>query len=115
MMNDTHEPPRDTGDEDVTAQLLRLAGARPGVPPARDARVRAEVYAEWQTVVRRRRVRRRTVAASALAAAASLTLLLVWWNGGGPPPELAGALVASVERIDGSARLETGAAGARGV
>lgn len=113
MMSDTYEPPSNAGDEDVTTQLLRLAGGRLDVPLARDARVRAAVHAEWQAIVRRRRARRRTLAASALATAASLVLLLVWRNGGeSPVPATAGPTVASVERIDGSSRLEPGVAGA---
>ena len=51
-----------TDEEDVTAQLLRLAGARPDPPAERTARVREVVHREWLVGRRRRVVRRRAVA-----------------------------------------------------
>ena len=67
-----------TDEEDVTAQLLRLAGARPDPPAERTARVRAVVHREW-LVGRRRRVVRRSAAIAVLGIAASL-VMAVWMN-----------------------------------
>jgi ferric-dicitrate binding protein FerR (iron transport regulator) len=60
-------------EEDVTAQLLRMAGAPPDPPAERAARVRAAVHREWRTH-RQRRMIRNGVAIGLLAAAASLTV-----------------------------------------
>ena len=56
-------------EEDSTARLLRLAGARTPAPDDRSARVRQAVHQEWRVAVRRRTAtRRRTAAALVLVA-----------------------------------------------
>ena len=63
-------------EEDVTAQLLRLAGAPSDPPAERTARVRAAVHREWRAR-RRRRMIRNGVAIAMLAAAASWTVAVL--------------------------------------
>lgn len=64
-------------EEDVTAQLLRLAGAPPDPPADRAERVRQTVHREWRADRRRRTIRRSAAAVIAtLAVAASLTIVL---------------------------------------
>jgi len=58
-------------EEEVTAQLLRLAGAPPDPTADRTARVQAAVHRAWR-IRRRRRMIRNGVAIGLLAAAASL-------------------------------------------
>lgn len=65
-------------EEDVTAQLLRLAGAPADPPAERTARVHAAVHRDWRAR-RQQRVIRRGVALGLLAAAASV-LSAVWIN-----------------------------------
>jgi ferric-dicitrate binding protein FerR (iron transport regulator) len=67
-----------TDEEDVTAQLLRLAGAPADPPAERSARVREVVHREW-LVGRRRRVVRRGAVIALLGVAASL-VTAVWMN-----------------------------------
>lgn len=67
-----------TDEEDVTAQLLRLAGAPPDPPAERTARVREAVHGEWR-VGRRRRMIRRAAATAWLGVAATL-MIAVWMN-----------------------------------
>jgi ferric-dicitrate binding protein FerR (iron transport regulator) len=86
-------------EEDVTAQLLRLAGAPPDPAAARAARVRAVVHREWQAT-RRRRTISRGAAITVLAAAASL-LIAVLVQRSRPvvaPPD---RVVATSERVQG--------------
>jgi ferric-dicitrate binding protein FerR (iron transport regulator) len=66
-------------EEDVTAHLLRIAGAPPDPSAERTARVRAAVHREWRTG-RRRRVIQNGVAIGLLAAAASVAAI-VWIRG----------------------------------
>ena len=63
-------------EEDVTAQLLRLAGAPPDPPAERTARVHAAVHREWRTH-RQRRTIRNGVTIAMLAAAASVTVAVL--------------------------------------
>jgi ferric-dicitrate binding protein FerR (iron transport regulator) len=93
-------------DEDATARLLRTAGPRPEVPAERGARVRSAVYLQWQASTHRRAVRRGMLAVTALlAAAAGLVLVATLTR----PREDAVApvveAVATVERVEGEARL----------
>jgi ferric-dicitrate binding protein FerR (iron transport regulator) len=86
--------------DDVTIQLLRLAGERSSAPAPRAARVRAAVHAEWKTAARRRAARRRGLIVSASLAAAVALVIGSSFVG----RELAvtpGEAVASVEKIDG--------------
>jgi ferric-dicitrate binding protein FerR (iron transport regulator) len=91
-----------TDEEDVTAQLLRLAGAPADPTDERTARVREAVHAEWQAH-RRRRMKRRTagVVIALLGVAASL-LIVIRMNravpASAPPGE---TIVATGERILG--------------
>ena len=85
-------------EEDVTAQLLRMAGAPPDPPAERAARVRAAVHREWRTRRQRRRIRI-GVAIGLLAAAASLTVA-VWIRGRVETP-LNGPGIAVAHRIQG--------------
>jgi ferric-dicitrate binding protein FerR (iron transport regulator) len=62
-------------EEDVTAQLLRLAGAPPDPSAARTARVRDAVYREWLVARRRRTMRRMGIA---LVGVAASVWLAVW-------------------------------------
>jgi ferric-dicitrate binding protein FerR (iron transport regulator) len=85
-------------EEDVTAQLLRMAGAPPHPPAERTARVRAAVQREWRTH-RQRRMSRNCVAIGLLAAAASL-MVAVWIRGRvEPPASVPGIAVA--QRVQG--------------
>ena len=68
-----------TDEEDVTFQLLRLAGAPPGPQAERSARVREVVHREWLIGQRRRRVVRRRAVIALLGVAASL-VMAVWMN-----------------------------------
>ena len=99
-------------EEDATAELLRMATARPGVAADRAARVRRAVYGQWHTEARRGMVRRRTIAAATvvLATAATVTLTVMMRPAGVLAP--AGASVAIVERTDGDVRVmsDSGAA-----
>ena len=67
-----------TDEEDVTAQLLRLAGAPSDPSAERSARVREVVRREW-LVGRRRRMVRRGAVIALLGVAASL-VMAVWMN-----------------------------------
>ena len=85
-------------EEDVTAQLLRMAGAPPDPPAERTARVRAAVHREWRTR-RQRRMIRNGVAIGLVAAAASLTVA-VWIRGRVEAP-LSAPGIAVAQRIQG--------------
>ncbi len=84
-------------DENVTERLLRLAGPRLDVEPARTTRVRQAVLDEWQAVTARRTARRRAlvgVSLAALAATAVIAVLIMRSPGAGRAPDA----VATVER-----------------
>ncbi|MEO5895574.1 MAG: FecR family protein [Vicinamibacterales bacterium] len=85
-------------EEDVTAQLLRMAGAPPDPPAERKARVRTAVHREWRTR-RQRRMIRNGAAIGLLAAAASLTVA-VWIRGRVEVP-LNAPGIAVAQRIQG--------------
>ena len=59
-------------EEDLTAQLLRLAGAPPDPPADRAERVRQTVHREWRADRRRRTFAARGRLIATLAVAASL-------------------------------------------
>jgi len=96
-------------DADLVERLVRMAGARPPVPAERMLRAEANVRAAWEQSVRFRRRHRATAWVTGLAAAAALAMALgVAWNRAGapvtPPP-----MVASIERVTGSATLANSA------
>jgi ferric-dicitrate binding protein FerR (iron transport regulator) len=84
-------------EEDVTAQLLRLAGAPPDPSADRTARVREAVHQEWSARLRRRRVRRRTGLGLIAAAAAVVVIWIARSPSVAVPPEV----TANVVRIQG--------------
>jgi ferric-dicitrate binding protein FerR (iron transport regulator) len=85
-------------EEDVTAQLLRMAGVPPDPPAERTARVRAAVHREWSTRPQRRMIRN-GVAIGLLGVAASLTVA-VWIRGRVETPS-SGPGIAIAQRIQG--------------
>ena len=99
-----------TGEADPVARLVRLAGARPPVPPERQARVETRVREAWMAGVASRRRVRWVSWSAGLAAAAALALAIgLTWSyvsQPAPPP----ALVAVVERVSGTVTT-VGAAG----
>jgi ferric-dicitrate binding protein FerR (iron transport regulator) len=86
-------------EEEVTAQLLRLAGAPADPPAERTARVREAVHREW-LVGRRRRVVRRSGAIALVGVAACLTLV-IWMNRPHSMPLPSNRVVAIGQRIEG--------------
>lgn len=88
-----------TDEEDVTAQLLRLAGAPPGPSVERVVRVRNVVHREWRAG-RRRRIIRRASVIGLLGLAASLTIA-VWINRQRTPAGSTDQVVAIGQRIQG--------------
>jgi hypothetical protein len=104
-MTDASDPRTGEADDDLTARLVRMAGARSPVPAARAARVRAAVHAQWQVGRRRRVVRRRALSGSAMIATAALLILMI--ERVGRLDRVAAPLgepVAVVEQIDGTPR-----------
>jgi len=87
-----------TDEEDVTARLLRLAGAPPDPPAERTVRVRAAVHRDWRAL-RRRRTMRDGAAIGLLAAAASVTIA-VWLRGRVDAPANPPA-IAVAQRVQG--------------
>ena len=84
-------------EEDMTAQLLRMAGAPPDPPAERTARVRAAVHREWCTRRQRRLIR--NAVAIGVAAAASLTVAV--WNRGRVEAPVGAPGIAVAQRIQG--------------
>src|SRR5262245_27981837 len=102
--------PSSTGasEEDHAVQLLRAAGPRPLGAAARAARVREAVHDRWQAHRRRRALRRRALTVAALLTAAAALVVIAGRMPGrdrSPAPREAGAIVATVERIDGQPRV----------
>jgi ferric-dicitrate binding protein FerR (iron transport regulator) len=103
-------------DEDVTARLVRLGGMRPDVPADREARVKQAFLQEVRVASRARTTRRQiAVLMSALSLAAAVLLAARVW----PAREdvtaddavaVAPDSLASVERVEGNARLALGQA-----
>ncbi len=99
--------------DELIARLVRLAGARPAVPDARTARVRAGVHDFWRESLRRTR-RRRLVRflipmAAVLAAGVAAGALLRWRTG------TVGEPAGSVRRAEGRVMGEDGRPVAAGV
>jgi ferric-dicitrate binding protein FerR (iron transport regulator) len=87
-------------EEDVTAQLLRLAGAPPEPAAERSARVRQAVHDAWRAQRRRQAARRVTVVA--LCGLAAALILVVRVNRSRPdagPP--VATVVATTARLEG--------------
>lgn len=98
-------------NEETLARLLHLTGSRPAAPVEREARVRRAVLASWERANRRRAfLRRARTAAALLAAAAVVVMATRLWTGrdAAIDPKSAPAIVASVERADGSPGYITG-------
>jgi hypothetical protein len=85
-------------EEDVTAQLLRMAGAPPDPPAERTARVRAAVRREWRAR-RQRRLIRNGVGIGLIAIAASL-MAGVWTRGRVEAPRSV-VSIATAQRVQG--------------
>jgi ferric-dicitrate binding protein FerR (iron transport regulator) len=64
-------------EEEVTAELLRLAGARPDAPTDVASRVRTAVRGHWHATQRRRALRRGAALTSALVGVAAAAVLVV--------------------------------------
>jgi ferric-dicitrate binding protein FerR (iron transport regulator) len=92
------------------ADLIRLAGRRPEPAAFRVARVRKAVEAEWRRTVDRRS---RSVVWRWSLAAAALALAALWFRAASPPLAPRPADVATVVRVDGSARLASPASAVR--
>jgi len=86
-------------EEEVTAQLLRLAGAPADPPAERTARVREAVHHEWRADCRRHLVRRSTVVAL-LGVAASL-LVALWMHRSRPETQPVSDVIAAAQRVQG--------------
>jgi hypothetical protein len=94
-----HERPGNSASEanDSIAELVRLAGPRPDVPPDVERRVHEAVRAEWRNAVRRRR----TLWWSAPIALAATIILGIALSG---RDEVRVAPVATVTLVNGDAR-----------
>ena len=91
-----------TDEEDVTAQLLRLAGAPPDPPAERTERVRQVVHREWRASRRGPMIRRGAAAATALLAVAAGLVITIRMDPPrpvAPPPSERSLAIA--ERIQG--------------
>ena len=102
-------------EEDVTAHLLRLAGAPPEPPVERSARVRQAVHAAWRAH-RRQRIVRWSAAGVALCGIAAALVLAVRIDRAQPAAERLSeaqlpseAIVATGTRIQGRPALRPGA------
>ena len=93
-------------NEDVTTRLLRAAGARAAVSDERSARVKAQLRTRWQRGLRRRTLRRR-IAVSILGVAAVVAIAVVLTRPNRAAVPL-GAVVAVVERVDGTPQRVAG-------
>jgi ferric-dicitrate binding protein FerR (iron transport regulator) len=92
-------------EEDVTAHLLRLAGAPPEPPGERASRVRQAVHLAWR-LERRRRIVRRGAAAVAVCGIAAALLVAVRVERLQPRPAAApDVVVATGTRIEGNPSL----------
>jgi ferric-dicitrate binding protein FerR (iron transport regulator) len=112
------EPDGSPGEQrlDPVARLVRLAGTRTSVPPARAERVRASAHAEWTRVSRARARHRRFATAAAVLALAAMALLTVRLSTGrGARPQAPAATVATLVAVTGTVIVENLAvAGGRG-
>lgn len=101
-------------EEDVTAHLLRLAGAPPEPPVERRARVRAAVHEAWRAH-RRQRIARRSAAAIALCGVAAALVIAVRMDRARPAaarpsqtPLPSEATMATAARMQGRPALRPG-------
>jgi FecR-like protein len=113
--------------EDMTARLVRLGGTRVEIPADREDRVRRAVLAECRAVARRRALRRRASIVGAVLASAAAALVALRFALPGEQIAPPGTVVATVERVEGSAgrdvstvvragdRIETDATGRLGL
>jgi ferric-dicitrate binding protein FerR (iron transport regulator) len=92
-------------EEEMTAQLLRLAGARPDAPADRTVRIREIVHREWQSSRRRRAIRRSVTMMTAGLAAAAILILTVRMNAPRDTALAPEQIVATGERIEGTPLL----------
>jgi len=106
-------------EEDVTAHLLRLAGAPPEPPVERSARVRQAVHDAWRAQ-RRQRIVRRSTAAIALCGVAAALVIAVRMDRARPSaarpseaPLPSEALMATGARMQGRPALRHGGGDAR--
>jgi len=97
-------------EEETTAQLLRLAGARPDAPADRTVRIRETVHRGWQASRRRRAIRQRVIVTTVLAAAA-IVILMVRMNVTRDSARAPEQAVATGERIEGAPVLRRQAGG----
>jgi ferric-dicitrate binding protein FerR (iron transport regulator) len=88
-------------EEDVTAQLLRLAGRPPEPPAARAARVREAVHREWRAATRRRVLVRAIASGAVVAGLAASVALLVNVRRPEPVTPAAQQVIAVGQRIEG--------------
>ena len=98
-------------EEDATAQLLRLAGARAEVPDDRSTRVRERVRREWRAGRRRRALGRGAAAIAAVVAASVALLVFIRVNAprGEAQPQV--RILATAERIQGAPMLHQSGGG----
>jgi ferric-dicitrate binding protein FerR (iron transport regulator) len=97
-----------TDEEDVTARLLRLAGAPPDPAAERTRRVQQVVHREWRANRRRRLIRRATAPAIALLAVAASLLVVVWRNPSRSVVPQSNEVIAVGQRIEGRPVLRRG-------
>jgi ferric-dicitrate binding protein FerR (iron transport regulator) len=93
-------------DDDEVPGLLRLAGRREPPPAARGERVRVQARAAWQQAVRRHRERRLKTWAGLAMAAAAAGVLIALYAVPRPVAPAAPHVLASVEHVNGDARVE---------
>ena len=99
-----HERPANSAPNDSIAELVRLAGPRPDVPPHVQQRVRDAVHAEWRSTLKRRWTFQWGMPL-ALAATVILGIAL-----SSRSPEIRVAPVATVALVDGGEVLASGLA-----
>ena len=92
-------------EEDVTAHLLRLAGAPPDPAGERAARVREAVHQAWRAQRRRRILRRGGAAAAVFAVAAALLLAVRVEHAPARPAVAPDVVVATGTRVEGRPSL----------
>jgi len=97
-----------TAEEDAIRELLESAGRRPPVPAEDLATIKAAARSQWEELVkagRARRTRVRRFVPLALAASLLLAVAVRWlWRAPEPPP--ASGPVATVQLVQGQARIE---------
>ena len=90
-------------EDDTTAQLLRLAGARPDPPADRTVRTRDTVHRAWRLTRRRRAIRRGAAITTSVLVAAAALIVMIRMNA---PREAARPSieqrVATGERVEGA-------------